>query len=332
VDGAGKVTLAKSYQPYGAEISSGGSGYSNFGFTGEMTDPTGLTYLRARYYASDTGRFISRDTWGGNYNRPLSLNRWNYTDGNPVNLTDPNGKSPLPDAEFQACVSSVQLGGVEQSMQVSVCRTIAELEGEGYLTNLPDAMHISSGRRTDREAHKFSTVYHILHDFVSIDDLRKTPKDLDGNIWYKEEWDVHYCAYKNSNLDPRIRTVARGYLDYLIKRNASNQTPYHLKGRLKGTIYTPYGSIMDVAYGLEGYEAGDPKRLPNSSYPGLSRHVSGWAVDIGGLDDVKQIDIWTEQKTSAIDKIAYKHGLHRPYNNTQYFTKRACNFTFFYIA
>ncbi len=56
-----------------------------------MTDPTGLTYLRARYYASDTGRFISRDTWGGNYNRPLSLNRWNYTNSNPINYRDPFG-------------------------------------------------------------------------------------------------------------------------------------------------------------------------------------------------------------------------------------------------
>jgi hypothetical protein len=47
--------------------------------------------LRARYYAGDTGRFTTRDSWGGNYNRPLSLNRWNYVEGNPVNSTDPSG-------------------------------------------------------------------------------------------------------------------------------------------------------------------------------------------------------------------------------------------------
>jgi hypothetical protein len=34
---------------------------------------------------------MSRDTWGGDYNRPLSLNQWNYTEGNPVNLVDPTG-------------------------------------------------------------------------------------------------------------------------------------------------------------------------------------------------------------------------------------------------
>jgi len=65
-------------------------------FTGEQTDPNGLTYLRARYYSSDVGRFLSRDTWGGDYNNPLSLNRWNYTNANPVNYIDPSGHQPIP--------------------------------------------------------------------------------------------------------------------------------------------------------------------------------------------------------------------------------------------
>jgi RHS repeat-associated protein len=72
-------------------MSSAGGGSSAYGFTGEMTDANGLIYLRARYYASDMGRFVSRDTWSGRVNRPMSFNRWNYTDGNPVNRVDPNG-------------------------------------------------------------------------------------------------------------------------------------------------------------------------------------------------------------------------------------------------
>ncbi len=91
VDGAGNATLAKSYEPYGTEASSVGNGLSSYGFTGEMTDPTGLIYLRARYLAPDDGRFLTRDSWMGDYNHPLSLNRWNYTDSNPINHTDPSG-------------------------------------------------------------------------------------------------------------------------------------------------------------------------------------------------------------------------------------------------
>jgi RHS repeat-associated protein len=54
-------------------------------------DSTQLIFLRARWYNPTDGRFQSRDTWRGNYNHPLSLNRWNYTEGNPVNFSDPLG-------------------------------------------------------------------------------------------------------------------------------------------------------------------------------------------------------------------------------------------------
>ncbi len=66
------ITLTKSYAPYGEVRSTSGSGESAFAFTGEQMDANGLTYLRARYYAPTEGRFISRDTWEGDVNRPLS--------------------------------------------------------------------------------------------------------------------------------------------------------------------------------------------------------------------------------------------------------------------
>ena len=67
------------------------AGETDFGFTGEWTDGTGLLNLRARYMNTSIGRFMTRDTWAGDYNRPLSLNRWNYVEGNPINFTDPSG-------------------------------------------------------------------------------------------------------------------------------------------------------------------------------------------------------------------------------------------------
>ena len=91
-DESGAVTLAQSYTPYGEAYSSEGSGASSYGFTGEWRDRTGMIYLRARYYAPWDGRFTTRDTWVGDYDRPLSLNRWNYVEGNPINRTDPTGK------------------------------------------------------------------------------------------------------------------------------------------------------------------------------------------------------------------------------------------------
>jgi len=91
----GNVTLTKSYAPYGETLASSGSGVSSFAFTGEQTDASGLSYLRARYYASGTGRFLTRDTWGGDANSPMSFNRWMYVEGNPINLIDPTGQFPI---------------------------------------------------------------------------------------------------------------------------------------------------------------------------------------------------------------------------------------------
>ena len=93
-DAQGQITLAKAYNPYGEVTQSAGAGQSRHGYTGEYQH-SGLVYLRARHYAPSMGRFLSRDTWAGEYNRPGSLNRWGYVEGNVVNLTDPTGHDPM---------------------------------------------------------------------------------------------------------------------------------------------------------------------------------------------------------------------------------------------
>jgi RHS repeat-associated protein len=320
VNSGGTVTLAKSYTPYGETRSSAGSGTSPFAFTGEQVDSyIKLIYLRSRMYSPETGRFTSRDSWQGDYNRPLSLNRWNYVEANPVNYSDPNGLSPRPDSQLQSCVTSPKLNGLNSGMKKDVCQMIAELEVEGYLKDITDEAHITQGYRSPQEAHRFSTAYHILHDFVTIEDLRKTPKDMDGTTWYKEEWDALYCAAQNIYVDPQTRMGWLGYLDYLIKKNASDQAPeIHLGGNFRGYIYTSWGRVRDVSYALEGYATGDLHRLPNITYPGVSKHVSGLAVDIGKRNyDVQRFSVW-EQQNSEIDRIARKHDLRRPLNNNNY--------------
>jgi RHS repeat-associated protein len=96
------VLMTQSYDPYGNVVSSAGSVDSIYGYTGEQTDATGNIYLRARYYNPTDGRFISRDTWSGDMNNPLSLNRWNYVEANPVNYVDFSGQTPcLPSPDHK---------------------------------------------------------------------------------------------------------------------------------------------------------------------------------------------------------------------------------------
>jgi RHS repeat-associated protein len=97
-DPTGAVTWVDSvtdYDPYGNVIRNT-TNYNNTGYTGEFQDRSlnDMVYLWARYYAPRTGVFLSRDTWAGDANQPMSYNKWAYTNGNPVNYTDPSGKDP----------------------------------------------------------------------------------------------------------------------------------------------------------------------------------------------------------------------------------------------
>ena len=195
---------------------------------------------------------------------------------------------------------------------------IGELRSEGYLNaDVAFDDHVTQGLRSAKNAHKYSTAWNILHDFVSIDDLRETPKDLDGNVWYKDEWDIYYCLSQITYIDAQKRVGWLGYLDYLIKKNASDLAEdTHVGGNISGYIYTAWGRVRDVSYAMEGYYQGDPYRLPNSRYPEVSKHVTGWAVDISRnlLNDI----LWEQGGYTVIDEIARKYWLIRPYNNQHY--------------
>jgi RHS repeat-associated protein len=53
-----------------------------------------LYYYNARYYAAETGRFISPDTIVPDPNNPQTLNRYSYCLNNPLKYIDPSGHDP----------------------------------------------------------------------------------------------------------------------------------------------------------------------------------------------------------------------------------------------
>src|SRR5690606_22241748 len=52
---------------------------------------TGLYYLQSRYYNPEMGRFLTRDVFEGFLNETLSVNKYVYTENNPVMSIDPDG-------------------------------------------------------------------------------------------------------------------------------------------------------------------------------------------------------------------------------------------------
>ncbi|MGA8366927.1 MAG: RHS repeat-associated core domain-containing protein, partial [Candidatus Acidiferrales bacterium] len=93
-DQTGNVTDTYDYDAFGNEIHSTGTTANEFLFAGEQYDPDlHLYYNRARYLNVPTGRFWTMDSFEGNGQDPLSLHKYLYGEADPVNSTDPTGKS-----------------------------------------------------------------------------------------------------------------------------------------------------------------------------------------------------------------------------------------------
>ncbi|MCA1063035.1 RHS repeat-associated core domain-containing protein [Rossellomorea sp. AcN35-11] len=81
------------YDDFGNLKEDGDKGFKNdVKFTGAVHDSsTGLYYTNARYYSSETGRFISQDSYSGNVFDPWTQHLYAYTSNNPINFVDPTG-------------------------------------------------------------------------------------------------------------------------------------------------------------------------------------------------------------------------------------------------
>jgi RHS repeat-associated protein len=90
-DATGTVNSQYSYEAYGNTTASGTTSDNAYQYTGRENDGTGLYYYRARYYDSQTSRFISQDPigFGG------GVNQFGYVGGDPVSFVDPSGNNPL---------------------------------------------------------------------------------------------------------------------------------------------------------------------------------------------------------------------------------------------
>jgi len=87
----GQAVASSSYHLYGARKTSTDTTGQPFAYNGEARDDTGLDYLRARYYDSQGGTFLTEDSYPGEDTDPLSQNLYSYVQNNPVNYTDPSG-------------------------------------------------------------------------------------------------------------------------------------------------------------------------------------------------------------------------------------------------
>jgi RHS repeat-associated protein len=90
----GAVVVEYDYDAYGNLTRKVGDADNNYLFAGEQfDDAVDGYYLRARYYDSLTGRFVSTDPFEGYNNQPITLHDYLYAGVNPVNAIDPSGEA-----------------------------------------------------------------------------------------------------------------------------------------------------------------------------------------------------------------------------------------------
>lgn len=91
-----------------------------------------VTLLPQRNYDTTLGRFTSLDTFEGHTSDPLTLNRYVYTQSDPVNLVDPSGH----EGELSESLMSLAIGTSLRS--ISIGATIGGVIGEvGYFAGTP---------------------------------------------------------------------------------------------------------------------------------------------------------------------------------------------------
>jgi RHS repeat-associated protein len=81
------------YDPFGRVTLNTGVVDNVWGFAGGYTDSTGLLKFGARYYDPSLGRWTQQDPFAGSIQNPATVNRYVYAGGDPINASDPTGRS-----------------------------------------------------------------------------------------------------------------------------------------------------------------------------------------------------------------------------------------------
>ncbi|GEM_PF-1525877 len=114
-DATGTSIAGYTYDAFGRLIDQTGSFNTVYLYAGEQFDRNlQAYYLRARSYDMSSGRFQTVDPFAGVLERPLSLHKYLYADGNPVDNRDPSGRFSLVELSVtQAIISLTVLHTVE---------------------------------------------------------------------------------------------------------------------------------------------------------------------------------------------------------------------------
>ena len=138
LDESGNVTKTYEYDSFGNEVKPEKKDENPYRYCGEYYDKeTEEVYLRARYYEPSVGRFITRDTYTGESDEPLSLHLYTYCENDGVNMVDPSGHWGRKDGKYvHQEITKDAYENVKQSIKLQILHTDYEKILEGSI--VPD--------------------------------------------------------------------------------------------------------------------------------------------------------------------------------------------------
>lgn len=125
-DSSGNVTDAYQYDVFGAVLNKTGATANNYRYTGEYFDESiNLQYNRARWYDANAARFTSMDTFRGKTAVPVTLNKYLYSNSDPVNYFDPTGlaSTNLSEVGITTEINGSLASGRSATFQVTMRKT-----------------------------------------------------------------------------------------------------------------------------------------------------------------------------------------------------------------
>ncbi len=165
-----------------------------------------MIFLRARYYNPADGRFQSRDTWGGIYRNPNTLNRWTYANDNPVMFFDPSGHCPwCPFVAIAVVAILISTGATGCASEVPTSENFV-IESPDQYTNSAVKVGMSNyvGGRSGlgtlvSNLNTIVTAKHVVPEAYFTDEAELTITSFNDNkerkyIRSKSQFDIHYIS------------------------------------------------------------------------------------------------------------------------------------------
>jgi RHS repeat-associated protein len=279
----GNPLVTYQYDAYGvAQVS--GETYSPYQYNAEAVDTnTGLQYLRARYYNSSIGSFITQDTYTGTLEDPLTQNLYTYTGNNPINYVDPSGhryddferntgksinnpfskRDSAPKRKITAGIEDILPTPGGKNLRDLSNRTNQKVKTTAGITdyiNIPSAIDTYVDPVTQRLQNMYGDVTKIRPAYAySKGRLVTALTEIERKMCEVGDWSKTYIKNKVDSLPESVKKIAsffKGVGDSTINNLmpfeiSGNETSYPIMyyfGKLTGDLL----NILDMLYAISG--------------------------------------------------------------------------------